>query len=75
MYELLGRLKGSKLYSTIELNQGYKKILIDKDDIQKSRFKIMNKTFVSLRMPFGLFYAPSTFKKVLIHYSATSKIP
>ncbi|KAG0420372.1 Retrovirus-related Pol polyprotein from transposon 17.6 [Dictyocoela roeselum] len=64
MYEL-GRLKGSRIYSTIDLNQGYYQIPIAKDDIEKTGFKILNRTFVFQRMPFGLCNAPSTFQKAM----------
>ncbi|KAG0441421.1 Retrovirus-related Pol polyprotein from transposon [Dictyocoela muelleri] len=65
MYELLGRSKGSTIYSTIDLNQGYYQIPIAEEDIEKTDFRNFNKTFVFKRMPFGLCNAPSTFQKAM----------
>ncbi|KAG0440413.1 Retrovirus-related Pol polyprotein from transposon opus [Dictyocoela muelleri] len=59
MFELLGKLKESKFFSSIDLNRGYYQIAIEDNDIEKTGFKIMNITFVFRRMPFGLCNAPT----------------
>ncbi|KAG0436055.1 Retrovirus-related Pol polyprotein from transposon [Dictyocoela muelleri] len=60
--EILAILKGSKIFSKIDLNQGYYHIKMHKNDIYKTGFRIMNKTFLFKRMPFGLCNAPATFQ-------------
>ncbi|KAG0420286.1 Retrovirus-related Pol polyprotein from transposon 17.6, partial [Dictyocoela roeselum] len=65
LYELLASLKGAKIFSTIDLNNGYYQIKIDEDDLAKTGFVIMNKTYVFRRMPFGLSNAPATFQKAM----------
>ncbi|KAG0438521.1 Retrovirus-related Pol polyprotein from transposon [Dictyocoela muelleri] len=67
MFELLGKLKESKFFSNIDLNQGYYQIPIENKDTEKTGFRILNRTFVFQRMPFGLSNAPSTFQKAMNH--------
>ncbi|KAG0434519.1 Retrovirus-related Pol polyprotein from transposon 17.6 [Dictyocoela muelleri] len=65
MYELLGKLKGSKIYSTIDLNQGYYQIPISENDIEKTGFEILNRTYVFNRILFVLCNAPATFQRAM----------
>ncbi|KAG0420575.1 Retrovirus-related Pol polyprotein from transposon 17.6 [Dictyocoela roeselum] len=65
IYEILARLKGSNLFSVIDLNQGYYQIKIAKEDRIKTSFRIMNKNYVFKRMPFGLCNAPATFQTAM----------
>ncbi|KAG0442789.1 Retrovirus-related Pol polyprotein from transposon [Dictyocoela muelleri] len=60
--EILACLKGSKIFSQIDLNQGYYQIKMHPDDICKTGFKILRRTFVFNKMPFGLCNAPTTFQ-------------
>ncbi|KAG0429158.1 Retrovirus-related Pol polyprotein from transposon, partial [Dictyocoela muelleri] len=62
IYEMLATLKGFQIFSKIDLNQGYYQIKIHKNDVHKTGFRIMNKTFLFKRMPFGLCNAPATFQ-------------
>ncbi|KAG0440561.1 Retrovirus-related Pol polyprotein from transposon opus [Dictyocoela muelleri] len=50
--EILAKLKGASVFSTIDLNNGYYQIRIDEKDVDKTGFAIMNKTYVFKRMPF-----------------------
>ncbi|KAG0437141.1 Transposon Ty3-G Gag-Pol polyprotein [Dictyocoela muelleri] len=68
LYEILSRHKGANIFSTIDLNNGYYQIQIDENDLIKTGFVIMNKTYVFRRMPCGLCNAPATFQQ------ATNKI-
>ncbi|KAG0420675.1 Retrovirus-related Pol polyprotein from transposon 17.6 [Dictyocoela roeselum] len=65
MFELMSKIKQSKVFSTIDLNQVYYQIQITEDDVDKTDFKILNLTFVFKRMPFGLCNAPETFQKTM----------
>ncbi|KAG0441246.1 Retrovirus-related Pol polyprotein from transposon opus [Dictyocoela muelleri] len=60
--EILSCLKCAKYFSQIDLNQGYCQIHVNKDDIPKKGFIILNRTFVFNKMPFGPCNAPSTFQ-------------
>ncbi|KAG0442015.1 Retrovirus-related Pol polyprotein from transposon [Dictyocoela muelleri] len=65
MFELLGKLKGASIFSSLDLNQGYYQVSIAKDDIPKTGFKILNRTFVFNKMPFGLCNAQATFQRIM----------
>ncbi|KAG0420244.1 Transposon Tf2-9 polyprotein [Dictyocoela roeselum] len=65
MFELLSKLKGASLFSSIDLNQGYYQVSIAKEDIYKTGFRIMKRTFVFNKMPFGLCNAPATFQRTM----------
>ncbi|KAG0420334.1 Retrovirus-related Pol polyprotein from transposon 17.6 [Dictyocoela roeselum] len=60
--EILANLKDSRVFSKIDLNQGYYQIKVDKEDEDKTGFRILNRTFIFKRMPFGLSNAPATFQ-------------
>ncbi|KAG0441354.1 Transposon Tf2-6 polyprotein [Dictyocoela muelleri] len=65
IYEILAKLKGATIFSTLDLNNGYYQIKIEENDVFKTGFILMNKTYVFKRMPFGLCNAPSTFQKAM----------
>lgn len=65
IYEILAKLKGAKFFTSIDRNQGYYQIPMANKDIPKIGFKIMNRKFVFLKMPFGLCNAPSTFQSAM----------
>ncbi|KAG0440502.1 Retrovirus-related Pol polyprotein from transposon 17.6 [Dictyocoela muelleri] len=60
--EILASLKDANIFSQIDLNQGYYQIRMYPDDIPKTGFKILRRTFVFNKMPFGLCNAPTTFQ-------------
>ncbi|KAG0420343.1 Retrovirus-related Pol polyprotein from transposon 17.6 [Dictyocoela roeselum] len=55
-------LKYSCYFSNIDLNKGYYQILMNEDDVDKTGFTLLNRSYVFLRMPFGLTDAPRTFQ-------------
>ncbi|KAG0420428.1 Retrovirus-related Pol polyprotein from transposon [Dictyocoela roeselum] len=63
--DILHSLNGSKVFSTIDLNNGYYQIEMNQMDINKTAFRIFGETYVFLRMPFGLSNAPRTFTKAI----------
>ncbi|KAG0435976.1 Retrovirus-related Pol polyprotein from transposon opus [Dictyocoela muelleri] len=63
--DILQSLKGSRYFTTLDLNQGYYQIPIRESDIIKTGFRICGKTYVFRRMPFGLSNAPRKFTKVM----------
>lgn len=62
MHELLGKLRYAKIFSTIDYNEGYYQIPLAEEDIQKTGFKVLSKTYLFKRMPFGLCNAPDISK-------------
>ncbi|KAG0420320.1 Retrovirus-related Pol polyprotein from transposon 17.6 [Dictyocoela roeselum] len=60
--EIIVSLKDAKIFSPIDLNQGYYQIRMYPNDIPKTGFKILRRTFVFNKMPFGLCNAPTTFQ-------------
>ncbi|KAG0436560.1 Retrovirus-related Pol polyprotein from transposon 17.6 [Dictyocoela muelleri] len=63
--EVLAKLLGSAIYSFIDLNQGYYQIKVAEEDVFKTGFKILNRIFVFLKMPFGLSNSPATFQNAM----------
>ncbi|KAG0420322.1 Transposon Tf2-9 polyprotein, partial [Dictyocoela roeselum] len=65
IYEILAKLKGAAVFSTIDLNNGYYQISVNDEDVDKTGFSIMKRTYVFRRMPFGLCNAPATFQTAM----------
>ncbi|KAG0435340.1 Retrovirus-related Pol polyprotein from transposon 17.6 [Dictyocoela muelleri] len=63
--EVLAKLHGSVIYSSIDLNQGYYQIRVSEEDVFKTGLKILNRKFFVLKMPFGLSNAPATFQNAM----------
>ncbi|KAG0441617.1 Retrovirus-related Pol polyprotein from transposon 17.6 [Dictyocoela muelleri] len=65
IYEIMANLKGSEIFSVIDLNQGYYQIGIKEDVMETTGFIILKKTYIFKRMPFGLCNTPATFQKAM----------
>ena len=64
--EALAMIAGMKIFSTIDLKQGYYQILVEPADKHKTAFTVYGMgTFQWVRMPFGLVNAPFTFVRVI----------
>ncbi|KRH92421.1 putative transposable element [Pseudoloma neurophilia] len=59
-------LKGSSVFSTIDLNKGYYQVNIEESDKEKTGFVILGSHYEFNRMPMGLSTAPKTFSKVAL---------
>ncbi|KAG0437043.1 Retrovirus-related Pol polyprotein from transposon 17.6 [Dictyocoela muelleri] len=63
--EILYKLKGSKFFTKLDLDQGFYQIRIKQEDILKTGFRVFGDTYVFKRMPFGLTNAPFTFQNAI----------
>lgn len=63
--ELLARLQGSRIFSKLDLRDGYHQLQMNKADQFKTAFTCRYGTFHWTVMPFGLSTAPSTFQRVM----------
>lgn len=63
--DILSSLNGKKIFSKFYLNQEFPQIKIKKEDIHKTGFRILDKTYAFKRMPFGLTNAPYTFQSAV----------
>ena len=63
--ELLGRLKGAKVFSAIDLRQGYHHIAINEESIPKTAFTTPYGKWEFLKCPFGLNQAPAYFMALI----------
>ena len=63
--DTLDRLGKSKLYSVLDLNQGFFQLQIHDDDIPKTAFTTPLGNFEFLRLPMGLKSSPASFQRAM----------
>ncbi len=64
---LLDTIAGAKVYTTLDLVQGYHQLRIKEDDQHKTTFVTQYGQWQWIVMPFGLTSAPSAFQRLLNH--------
>jgi len=62
---LMASLNGKTHFSSIDLNQGYMQIRVDRQSVPKTAFITEDGLFEFLKMPFGLTNAPATFQRCM----------
>ena len=63
--QLFDTLKGSVLFSTLDLSSGYYNIPMKAEDISKTAFSTRTNHWEFVRMPMGICSAPSTFQRLM----------
>ena len=61
----LDKLKGSKIFTTLDLTKGYWQVPLHEDDKHKTAFSIGEGLWHFLVLPFGLCNAPPTFQRMM----------